>query len=451
MSVASLHQVVANVSSFLPSFQDTVQSQTDPQLHCALLSYTKPPPESQLNNTRLSNARRLFPFILTSQWPADSTFVAGIFTLLIKMRLLNVSSFVFTEFHDHIPPYIAASHRWTTDECTYKDIRKWRNLQTTGYKKVKSFCEAVEQTSETTRATEMLKQQNCDWLWIDTACINKTSSAELSESLNSMFQWYANAQACYAFLHDVGSLVEYETAIHDFLKSEWFRRGWTLQELLAPRIVVFFTRSWEVLGHKCSLEVCDKRCDGVGPRLNTMIEKVTRIPAEVLRSYATHGCKYGVEARNAWAADRITTRPEDRAYCLLGLLQVHMVPIYGEGEGAWDRLEEAIEKKAASKKRKRAEHRPGKSVRVCESEVGPEARRLEQMDVQSTWSYPGYNRKGIKQSSKNRSKKTDPSDPAMATVPSAPGALRVMHDARPRKSYLPEEEYTETRLSHVLR
>ncbi|SMY26711.1 unnamed protein product [Zymoseptoria tritici ST99CH_1A5] len=161
-------------------------------------------------------------------------------------------------------------------------------------------------------------------------------------------QWYADSEACYAFLPDVGSLVDYENAIHDFFKSEWFRRGWTLQELIAPKVLVFFTRDWEVLGHKCPREKCDETCDGFGVSLNTKIEKITKIPADILKCYHKHSARYGVEDKKRWAADRITTRPEDGAYCLLGLLNARLVPIYGEGLEAWDRLEEIILKKAAA-------------------------------------------------------------------------------------------------------
>jgi hypothetical protein len=173
-----------------------------------------------------------------------------------------------------------------------------------------------------------------------------------------MFQWYANAEACYALLADVGSLDKYEHAMHDFMTSEWFQRGWTLQELLAPQVVVFFTSMWEVLGHKCPFEACNLACDGFGASLNTKIAKITKIPAEVLESYRDNITKYNVEEKKAWAAGRVTTRLEDGAYCLLGLLEVFIAPIYGEGEQASDRLS------SASKKRQRSIRKADRKARA---------------------------------------------------------------------------------------
>ncbi|KJX99495.1 hypothetical protein TI39_contig355g00008 [Zymoseptoria brevis] len=271
------------------------------------------------------------------------------------MRLLSIETLTFKEFHQkNEPPYIAASHRWTADETSYKDVKKDRNTDTPGFQKVKSFCEAVKSMNHGLCPSSRLMtwKRPCAWLWIDTACIDKRSSAELSESLNSMFQYYANADACYAFLHDVGPLIDYKNAVYDFLKSEWFKWGWTLQELIAPKVVVFFTRHWEVFGHKCPLTERDATCHGFGVRLNTKIEKITGIPSDILRSYQKNADKYDLEATIKWTLGRVTTRPEDQVYCLLGLVGIFMAPLYGEGLEAWDRLEEGMTSKAIRREKR---------------------------------------------------------------------------------------------------
>ena len=152
------------------------------------------------------------------------------------MRLLNTESLELEEFRDDsIPPYVAASHRWLSDEAIFQDVRDRRNTECGGYHKVKAFATYVRDS-----------MPHIKWLWIDTCCINKDSAAELSEAINSMFEWYRNSELCIAYLADV------ETTVNrvSLEKSEWFKRGWTLQELLAPRKVLFVTNRWEPIGYK---------------------------------------------------------------------------------------------------------------------------------------------------------------------------------------------------------
>jgi hypothetical protein len=266
------------------------------------------------------------------------------------MRLLNISTFELKEFNElNVPPYVIASHRWTDDETNYKDIKKRRNPETVGYKKVQDFCAFIRRTNVTnTRAMEVRGlKRDCQWLWIDTACIDKSSSAELSESINSMYYWYTNAEVCYAYLSDVQS-PHPTAAIMEFMTSQWFTRGWTLQELLAPRIVVFLDRNWGVIGHKHSLPDCDLGCQGFGPELNAKIERITSIEQNVMVRRISN---WSFEKVKHWSSLRETTRFEDRAYCLLGLLGINMVPIYGERENAWDRLEEEYRKRRSRQRR----------------------------------------------------------------------------------------------------
>ncbi|KAI6143792.1 heterokaryon incompatibility protein-domain-containing protein [Pisolithus tinctorius] len=166
------------------------------------------------------------------------------------------------------------------------------------------------------------------WLWVDTCCIDKRSSAELSEAINSMFVWYANSEVCYAFLHDVNTDVLPTKHHADFAEfngwPSWFSRGWTLQELVAPEHVRFFNKEWVCIGDK----------NGHARTLNI----ITRISVDVLAKGLGFS-RPSVAQIMSWAADRTTTREEDRAYSLLGLFGVHMPMLYGEGKNAFLRLQ----------------------------------------------------------------------------------------------------------------
>ena len=151
------------------------------------------------------------------------------------MRLLHTTDLVFREFFDYeLPKYAILSHRWSAgSEATIKDLQKSRNTGSSGYKKVQEFASYVQENVP-----------GVDWIWIDTCCINQESAAELSEAVNLMFEWYRNAEICIAYLADI------EATDDEFTRSEWFERGWTLQELLAPRFVFFVTKSWQSIGCK---------------------------------------------------------------------------------------------------------------------------------------------------------------------------------------------------------
>jgi hypothetical protein len=186
------------------------------------------------------------------------------------MRLLNVHDLKLVEFSDaNRPAYAIASHRWDEHEATFADVRDAQNTSTTGYQKVKDFTEYVKK-----------HVSGVDWLWIDTCCINKDSAAELSKAINLMFEWYYQADVCLAYLRDVEEVGNGAR----FQQSEWFERGWTLQELLAPRVVVFLTRTWEVIGNKgASSNGYDTT--NVGNSLEEVIAEITNVPREVLEEY----------------------------------------------------------------------------------------------------------------------------------------------------------------------
>ncbi|KAI6005391.1 heterokaryon incompatibility protein-domain-containing protein [Pisolithus marmoratus] len=231
---------------------------------------------------------------------------------------------VLKELDDNSTRYAILSHRWGT-EVGYEEMTELMKMegrkrdkirQRDGYQKIIKSCEQA-------------MKDNYEWLWIDTCCIDKKSSSELSEAINSMYQWYRNAQVCYAYLHDVdGSTFPTQRNNNKFRESngwpEWFVRGWTLQELIAPKQVEFFNKDWVLIGSK--------------RRLGPTLQAITGIPFQVLRD-GLASKRLSVAQIMSWAADRKTTRVEDRAYSLLGLFGVNMPMLYGEGSKAFRRLQ----------------------------------------------------------------------------------------------------------------
>ncbi|KAH6696714.1 heterokaryon incompatibility protein-domain-containing protein [Leptodontidium sp. MPI-SDFR-AT-0119] len=243
------------------------------------------------------------------------------------MRLLQSDddgNLSLTEFfEDNMPEYAILSHRWGTEEVTFRDLIDGTSKAKAGYGKIQ-FC------------GEQARRDRLEYFWVDTCCIDKSSSAELSEAINSMFRWYQKAARCYVYLSDVstGKREASDTSAEctwesAFRASKWFTRGWTLQELLAPRLVEFFSKERNRLGDKGTLE--------------QQIHEITGIPATALRQYSLS--QFDVKERFSWAKSRQTTRGEDKAYSLFGIFDVQMPLLYGEGEAkAFQRLREAIDK-----------------------------------------------------------------------------------------------------------
>ncbi len=238
------------------------------------------------------------------------------------MRLLSFNDsgrLVLTDFTGRtVPPYAILSHRWGESEVAFEDLAvegKETYKRKQGYRKIQ-FC-----------ATQAARDELC-YFWIDTCCIDKWNRRELSKAINSMFNWYKESTRCYVFLSDVST--EPATELHgqrdweaSFRASEWFTRGWALQELIAPTFCEFFTVSGYKIGNKRTLM--------------QMIHEITSVPIEALQNHRLD--KFQPSARIAWARNRVTTEPEDNAYCLLGILDVSMPISYGEGkEKAMKRL-----------------------------------------------------------------------------------------------------------------
>jgi tetratricopeptide (TPR) repeat protein len=241
------------------------------------------------------------------------------------MRLLHFNTpgrLILTDFRGKlIPPYAILSHRWSDSEALIEDISNENYKEKEeGYRKLQ-FC------------AEQAAQDGLQYFWIDTCCIDRWDNNERSKAINSMFQWYRNASRCYVFLSDVSmSAVTEPLPCSDweasFRASAWFTRGWTLQELIAPVLVEFFSCEGRRIGDKTSL--------------NQLLHKITDIPPAALRNRPLN--EFETSTRRRWAKNRKTTEEEDIVYCLLGLLGISMPTAYGEGqESAQERLQDEID------------------------------------------------------------------------------------------------------------
>lgn len=243
------------------------------------------------------------------------------------MRLLTYNEdgkLTFEQFNDgNVPRYAILSHTWgeKKDKVTFADIINGGGLGKAGYAKI-DFCGT------------QARDNGLQYFWVDSCCIDTTNKAEHSHAIRSMFRWYQGAAKCYVFLSDVrtmkrkfGDTINGSTWGPAFESSRWFTRGWTLQELLAPRIVEFFSKEGDKLGDKISLK--------------SLIYRTTGIALEALDGALLS--QFEVDERLRWAANRVTKLKEDKAYALLGLCGVDMAPVYGEGEEeAFRRLHQEI-------------------------------------------------------------------------------------------------------------
>ncbi|KAG2140751.1 hypothetical protein BD769DRAFT_1428313 [Suillus cothurnatus] len=210
--------------------------------------------------------------------------------------------------------YAILSHRWLAEgEVTYQDMMGSTQPHGPGFAKLESFCATAS-------------RYGMSFAWSDTCCIDKTSSSELDESLRSMFKWYRNSSICIAYLAQT-------VRVSDLEKDLWFTRGWTLQELLAPRRLKFFGAGW--------LPLTMQDNDKADYHVMKMMERVTSISSRELSDFIPGS--HDVAKRMTWAANRKTTRGEDMAYSLMGIFHVVLPIAYGEGsERAFFRLVEAI-------------------------------------------------------------------------------------------------------------
>ncbi|KAF5251040.1 hypothetical protein FANTH_3801 [Fusarium anthophilum] len=224
------------------------------------------------------------------------------------MRLVNTQT-IQLEFvaDDNVPDYAILSHTWEQEEVLFHDMGRDGAMSKKGWAKLESCCRVA-------------RENEFQYIWDDTCCIDKTSSAELSEAINSMYRYYQEASICYVYLADIST-------VSGIPHSRWFTRGWTLQELIAPSSMIFFDKDWRELGTKTSLvQVLSQR---------TSIPESILCDSEELETTS-------IAQRMSWAADRVTTRKEDSAYSLMGIFGINMPLLYGEGDKAFYRLQEEI-------------------------------------------------------------------------------------------------------------
>ncbi|KAH7160458.1 heterokaryon incompatibility protein-domain-containing protein [Dactylonectria estremocensis] len=262
------------------------------------------------------------------------------------MRLIDTVTLQLESFiGEAVPNYAILSHTWGEEEVLFEDIcnggNALRNCTKTGVQKVMASCNKAREAGYT-------------YIWIDTCCIDKSSSAELSEAINSMFAWYRDAMVCYVYLADFDAVQGVDS--ESFRGSRWFRRGWTLQELLAPPYIEFYDCEWVFISDRFDLATRTNRITGIEVRAlrrhhdaknPCRDERVDKSRTQCLRC----GCfinvrdtldSFSIATRMSWASQRATTRREDVAYCLLGIFNINMPLLYGEGDRSFRRLQEEI-------------------------------------------------------------------------------------------------------------
>lgn len=226
--------------------------------------------------------------------------------------------------------YAILSHTWLDNknqEVKFKDFRGYRS-------RLKRKAAGYEKVAFTMKQAE---KDNLQYCWVDTCCINRKDSAEYAAALKSMFDWYRQSEICYVLLSDVStskSATKKKKLEDQIRDSRWFTRGWTLQELVAPKTVKFFSSDKKYLGDKIGLI--------------DLISKITKIPQEVLRE-PDRLKEIGIAKKFYWSAGRQTFAPEDKAYCLLGILGVDIEIIPGQEATAFARVLDAIYRKDKGK------------------------------------------------------------------------------------------------------
>ncbi|KAI9667896.1 MAG: hypothetical protein M1821_000716 [Bathelium mastoideum] len=288
------------------------------------------------------------------------------------MRLLNIRKREFedkegSDLDTALQKCAIISHRWGDNETNFQNLQEILQLQESpnstesifddpesykfskeeeGLFKIAVACKKASEygfRGEDGRGTRQT-QAMLEYIWMDTCCIDKTNSDEEDRAINSMFRWYRDAKVCFAYLSDVSQEEsEYQDEQKDlkgkriqrrincFKESDWFSRGWTLQELLAPRVLYFFDHKWRFIDAKKT-----RSAD---------IQSRTKIEAKYINGDFSDAC---TAVKMSWLSSRETTLKEDMAYCMVGIFGVYMHVQKAEGEHAFLRLqEELIKQKAA--------------------------------------------------------------------------------------------------------
>ena len=261
------------------------------------------------------------------------------------MRLIKVEKVEDLKFKEfgadaELPRYAILSHTWgdPDTEVTFEELQslslpetdendKTRVRGKAGFSKIENACREA-------------RTDGYKYLWVDTCCIRKTTSEE-TEAVNSMFRWYRGAKVCYAYLNDVALSKVEDDGNHDLVtkpelsSARWFARGWTVMELIAPVKVEFFDKNWKFLGTRKTLK--------------TMLSNITKINEAVLADTKKLK-KTTIAQRMSWMVGRKTFKDEDVVYSMLGIFDVNMNTIYGEGKDkAFNRLQKKLAKEFANK------------------------------------------------------------------------------------------------------
>ncbi|KAK0636550.1 heterokaryon incompatibility protein-domain-containing protein [Bombardia bombarda] len=253
------------------------------------------------------------------------------------MRLLNAETLEVEDgfFEKNTPRYAILSHVWGNEEVVLQDLDdRIAATQKAGYRKIEKTC-------------RLALKEGFHYVWIDTCCIDKLSSAELSEAINSMFRWYQNAGICYVYLSDVDSGLTDDNFASQFRTSKWFTRGWTLQELIAPHQLTFLTSNWDYLSDRAGLSHSISDITGINQKFLRNRRQgdvsIGGLPSQPsVAGIQSLLAQASIAERMSWASARQTTRVEDLAYSLLGIFGVNMPLLYGEGENAFLRLQHTI-------------------------------------------------------------------------------------------------------------
>ncbi|OTA95669.1 hypothetical protein M434DRAFT_184886 [Hypoxylon sp. CO27-5] len=236
------------------------------------------------------------------------------------IRVINVRTFEFEEFFNEsevFGKYAILSHRWSGDEVSFQKMNE-AGIRKRLAGRFELMLHSVHHGFRKIRATCRLAREvyGLQYVWIDSCCINQEDAHEKQASINSMFRWYKNASVCIVHLYNHDDSHNFPTR-ENLPRDNWFKRGWTLQELLAPKKVHFYSANWYLIGSKNDY--------------SAEIKDITGIPEEAI----TNKCrldKYSVAQRMSWAAERETTQGEDVAYCLFGIFDiVDMQKLYGLG------------------------------------------------------------------------------------------------------------------------
>jgi hypothetical protein len=290
-----------------------------------------------IKSTHFRNLVSVNPFILLSFHSSLSKSANSLYHIFFHtpgaMNLLKTDTYEVVRVSRSPPPYAILSHRWEAEEITYDIIKtiKPSALHNPSFPAIPTNLRPS--AAKIRGACTIAQRQGFKYIWIDTCCIDKTKSEELRYALNMMFKWYRDASICYTYLNDVVFSAPNENMFLSDRQdrrgqpSEWFERGWTLQELLAPREMQFFDKRWRPMGTRNKLAILVGRIAGIDPDYLSGKRDLSKA------SCAT---------KMSWMAGRITRDVEDIAYSLIGIFDVFLTPIYGEGAKAFFRLQEAI-------------------------------------------------------------------------------------------------------------